>query len=109
MSLVSARAAQCLHLPRTATHITFSGLQATPAKATNVLVTLTISSLQPQQPTLQISAAVVQKVTCDLPLQGAMGVQDLPHIRTLQLADPTFDKPGRVDLLLGCDVWAQIM
>ena len=83
-------------------------MQATPAKATNVLVTLTISSLQPQQPTLQISAAVVQKVTCDLPLQGAMGVQDLPHIRTLQLADPTFDKPGRVDLLLGCDVWAQI-
>ena len=106
MSLVSARAAQRLQLPRTQTHITFSGVQGTPAKPTNSLVTIAVSA---NQPTLQISAAVVQKVTCDLPLQGATGVQDLPHIRTLPLADPTFDKPGRVDLLLGCDIWSSIM
>ena len=106
---VSARAAQHLQLPRTQTHITFSGVQGTPAKPTNSLVTIAVSSLQENQPTLQISAAVVQKVTCDLPLQGATGVQDLPHIRTLPLADPTFDKPGRVDLLLGCDIWSSIM
>ena len=50
MSLVSARAAQHLQLPRTNIHITFSGVQGTPAKATNVLVILQLSSLQVDQP-----------------------------------------------------------
>ena len=48
MSLVSARAVQCLQLPKTTTHITFSGVQGTPAKATNTLVTLNLSSLTAQ-------------------------------------------------------------
>lgn len=29
--------------------------------------------------------------------------------RTLSLADPTFDTPGRVDLLIGCDAWQDIV
>ena len=31
-------------------------------------------------------------------------MKQLPHLKDLTLADPTFDKPGRIDLLLGCNI-----
>ena len=60
-------------------------------------------------PQLEISAAVVSKVTCNLPLQGAPGVRDLPHLKDLELADPTFHQPGRINVLLGGDILPQIL
>ena len=62
-----------------------------------------------QEPVLAVLAAVVPKVTCDLPLQGAANVGDIPHIKPLHLADPTFHLTGKVDLLLGCDVMPHLM
>lgn len=46
------------------------------------------------KPKLTLNASVVSKATCDLPLQGATSVKQLPHLKDLVLADPTFDKPG---------------
>ena len=51
----------------------------------------------------------MNKVTCDLPLQGATTVRQLPYIQDLSLADPTFDKPGMVDVLIGRDAWQDVM
>ncbi len=45
----------------------------------------------------------------DLPLQGAIGVKSLPHIKELQLADPRFHKPGQIDLLIGCNILQDIL
>ena len=53
--------------------------------------------------TLSMTAAIVPKVTCDLTFQGAEGVKDHPHLKHLPLADPTFDKLGQIDLLIGCN------
>ena len=53
--------------------------------------------------TLSMTAAIVPNVACDLPLQGAEGVKDHRHLKHLPLADPTFDKLGRIDLLIGCN------
>ena len=47
------------------------------------------------------AAHVMPRVTCDLPLHQATGVRQLPHISGLKLADPRFDKPGRIDILIG--------
>ena len=33
----------------------------------------------------------------------------LPHLENLTLADPTFHKPGKVDLLIGVEAWADII
>ena len=48
-------------------------------------------------------------MTCNLPLQGAAAVKSLTHIKDLPLADPTFDLPGQIDLLLGGDVLPHVM
>ena len=48
-------------------------------------------------------------VTNDLPTQEISPVDELPHLAGLGLADPSFHTPGRIDILLGADVYSQIM
>ena len=100
VSLISTKAANSLQLPKTATHITFSGVQDSSSAPSHALVHVSLSPVQAPHQSLEISAALVNKVTCDLPLQGAAGVQNLPHLKDLDLADPTFYLPGKIDLLL---------
>ena len=51
---------------------------------------------------------VVPKVTTDLPLFNAKNVGDYSHLQGLQLADPRFDNPCCIDIILGIDVWDHI-
>ena len=98
ISLLSTKAANTLKLPKSPTHITFSGVQDSTSTPSHALVNLTMYTLQDPDNSFQISAAVVSRVTCDLPLQGATGVKELPHIKEFQLADTNFHLPGRIDL-----------
>ena len=109
ISLVSSRVAQLLHLPLTKTSMQFSGVQGTPCKSAKHLANLFLSSLQGDQPQVQLQAAVVSTVTNDLPAQEISPVDELPHLMGLGLADPSFHTPGRIDILLGADVYPQIM
>ena len=109
MSLLSNRVAQTLQLPRRATNVTFSGAKATPLQGSQSITQVSLCPMTTDQPILSVTAAIVPKVTCDLPLQGATHVRDMPHIKPLSLADPNFHLPGRVDLLLGCDIIPEIM
>ena len=49
------------------------------------------------------------RVTCDLPLQPVHNSSKWNHISDLSLADPDFGTPGRIDLLLGADIYADIL
>ena len=109
MSLVPNRVAHTLQLPRLATPVSFTGVQDTPVEESRSLVNIDLCAVQTREPVLAMAAAVVSKVTCDLPLQGAANVRDMPHIKPLHLADPTFHLPGKVDLLLGCDTMPHII
>ena len=48
-------------------------------------------------------------VTGDIPAQETETVSHLPHLTGLDLADPTFHLPGKVDILLGSEVYPQLM
>ena len=109
MSLVSNRVAQTLHLSNVSTNVSFSGAQATPLQGAQAITSMSLCPMNSEEPVLAVTAAIVSKVTCDLPLQGATHVRDMPHIKSLKLADHTFHLPGRVDLLLGCDIIPEIM
>ena len=93
MSLVSNRVAQTLQLPKTSTLVSFSGAQATPLQGAQSVIGLNLCPTHSDQPVLAVTAAIVTKVTCDSPLQGAAHAREMPHIRSLQLADPTFHLP----------------
>ena len=63
----------------------------------------TVTILKPMR------ALVVENITGDLPSGPLPAVRGQPYLQGLQLADPSFDKPGRVDMLLGVDSLPFIM
>ena len=58
---------------------------------------------------LHITAAVLDKLTADLPFLPAPEVRKLLHLRGLQLADPRFDVPRRIDLRVGSDLMDRVL
>ena len=58
---------------------------------------------------IDITAVIVPKVTCDLPVHPVPSDSKWKHLTSLSLADPTFGKPGRIDILLGIDVFADVL
>ena len=109
MTLISSGITQYLHLPLTKSNLTFSGVQGTPCKPAQHLTQVVVSPLQAGQPKVTLTVAVVSKVTDNLPVQETPSVDELPHLQGLDLADPSFSTPGRIDILLGTDAYPELM
>ena len=58
---------------------------------------------------MNITAIVVPKVTCDLPIHPVPFNSKWNHLRDLALADPEFGTPGRIDVLLGIDIFVEAL
>ena len=72
-------------------------------------VSLTIESIHAKPWHTSLEAVVIDKITETIPRSKATSVREHPSLQGVQLADPHFDLPGRVDLLLGVDVLPQIL
>ena len=105
MSFVSERIVQSLGL-----RLTVSGIGGMSTKSSQSFVSpLQVSSLYSPEVKYKITATVVPRVTCDLPLQLAHNHSNWSHLSMLPLADPDFALPGRIDLLMGADLYADVM
>ena len=109
LSLVSNKLTKKLKLPKSKARITFTGVQGTPCKAANHVTELVISPLLGNQPQVTLTAAVVDKVTEDLPSQELPAIKELPHLQGLELSDPEFHKPNKIDLLIGAEVYPRLL
>ena len=56
-----------------------------------------------------MQAIVQNKVTSDLPSSPTPFNDDWKHLVGLELADPDFGSPGAIDLLLGTELFVQIV
>ena len=63
-----------------------------------------LSSMLRKDWTHQVVAVIVDQITEDQPREDAAVVRTLPEVKDLTLADPLFDLPGRIDVLIGADV-----
>ena len=108
LSLITSKLAHQLQLPKEPCSLTFTGVTGTTNGTTSHMVSFSISDIHNRHTKFHVQAPVVPKVTTDLPLFNAKKVRDYPHLQGLQLADPRFDTPGRIDIILGIDVWDQI-
>ena len=109
MSLVSYHLSQRLNLPLTRSTRQFTGLQGAPCGPSKHRTNFNLSPVHMDHPQILVEAAVVPTVTVDLPAKEYPHLTSLPHLSGLQLADPSFNSPGKIDLLLGADVYLQLM
>ena len=71
--------------------------------------TFDITSLHQPSARYTITAIVVPRVTCNLPLQPVHDHSGWHHLSNITLADPDFATPGKIDLLLGADVYSDVL
>ena len=106
-SFVSERLVQRLSLPRFHQHVRVSGIggvsQRAPIQSSS---SFQISPVGPNKGKIRVTAVVVPKVTCDLPLAP---VPFQLNWADLHLADPGFGQPGRINMLLGVDIFVDVL
>lgn len=106
-SFITAAMASKLRAKVRATNIQISGLGQSGVRVSN---TITISCESQREPKKNISVVcgILNKITCPLP-HAYVDSKELNIPDDLSLADRTFYIPGEIDLLLGADVYYDII
>ena len=68
-----------------------------------------VSGIEDDAEKIGVEACMLKKVTRDLPLHPIPIAIKWDHLSHLELADPEFRTPARIDLLLGAEVFASIL
>ena len=108
-SFVSERLAQSLHLPRSGQNTRISGVAGFVRNSSQPITTFHVSSLYQPSKRLPVTAVIVPRVTTDLPLQPIKSHHNWTHLSGIQLADPGFGQPAKIDLLLGVEIYAEVI
>ena len=109
-SFVSERLAQALHLRRTSHSATISGIAGLSHRSpTHSVTSFSISSVNLPSDKIDVTALIVQQVTSDLPHHPVSFSLAWNHLSDVDLADPHFGQPGKVDILLGVDIFVQVL
>ena len=109
-SFVTERLAQLLRLPRRRCDMRVCGIGGSASQSVpKGMVSFDVARRDCGSSPISVQAVVLSKVTADLPLQRVPAKRSWKHLNKLQLADPDFGTPGRIDILLGADVFSQAM
>ncbi|XP_055842511.1 uncharacterized protein LOC129909455 [Episyrphus balteatus] len=107
-NLMTEQTAQTLKLLRSPIRANISGLASTSETKSRSSAVINIISPTSDELLLSVDAFILPKITSRLPT-SKIPFQSWPHLEKLPLADPTFNSPGKIDILLGADSYAQIM
>ncbi|XP_067210840.1 uncharacterized protein [Linepithema humile] len=108
ISLVTERLAQRLKLPRIKSSIPLVGVGGQSSNKTRGFVSFTIRPHFTSTFEKVISAHILSALTTAIPTLKVSS-KSWKHLEGLQLADPYYSNPGEIDLLLGADVYGQLI
>ena len=109
-SFVSKRLAQSLHLPQTSHCARISGITGlSHGSPIQSVTTFSISAVKSTPQKFCVTAIVVPRVTCELPHHPISFDLSWNHLSNIELADPHFGQPGKIDILLGVDIFVQVL
>ena len=109
-SFVSERLAQALRLSRSSQNISISGVAGLSHNSPlHSVADFMVSPVNSPDEKFAVTAVIVPRVTCDLPLLPVPFNSEWTHLSNLHLADPDFGRPGTIDLLLGVDLYADTL
>lgn len=108
ISLVSEHLVQLLRLLRSHSSISLIGIGGKRSNQTKGLTQLILRSHFDVTSELSVSAHILPKLTTSLP-SVKVQKKDWPHLNGLILADYNYTTPGPIDIILGADVYSQII
>ena len=106
-SFVSETAMQAIGLPRQGTSIRITGIINSSSSKIKSKTTLRINPHFKNGLEMNIEVLILKSITRVLPLEQVNNID--PFVTKLQLADPTFHEPGKIDLLLGAGILTKIL
>ncbi|XP_073959790.1 uncharacterized protein [Choristoneura fumiferana] len=108
-SFVTEAIVQGLGLKKTSANLTVTGVGGDQRSIlSKAVVTLKIQSLTDPNFKMEVKCFVLTNITTVLP-ERKMEVPDWVQLKGLCLADPSFDSPNKIDILLGAEVYSQII
>lgn len=109
-SFVSEPLVQSLRLPRSYQSVHVSGIAGSShTSSAQSIASFKIEPVYVNALKIDITAIILPKVTCDLPVSPVPFDLSWTHLSDIPLADPAFGEPRRVDLLLGVDIFVDIL
>ena len=109
-SFISERVAQSLSLERCKHRLCISGVACISSNSsTHSTTNFRVCSSHKPSREFDVTAIIVPRVTCNLPLRSICSTVDWNHLTGIRLADPNFATSGRIDLLLGVEIFTQVM
>ena len=109
-SFISERLAQHLHLSRSHRSAQIAGIAGISHQSlSQSVVHFSVTPVWSVGMAHEVEAMVLPKVTSDLPLHPVPLDGRWQHLWGLQLADPESGSPGNIDVLLGADVFSDVL
>ena len=109
-SFISQQLVQSVHLQRFSKNLHISGIAGISHNSPlHSISSFHISPTFSPSKRMPVTAVVVPRVTCDLLVQSVRFDTKWKHLSDLSLSDPDFGCPGRIDMLLGVDVYADAL
>lgn len=88
--------------------LSVDGVGGHSATQTRGQTTVTIRSTINNGFEIQLEVYVLRSITSELPL-ASVDASQWNQVSNLLLADPTFGTPGKIDMLIGADIWSTII
>ncbi|XP_055908033.1 uncharacterized protein LOC129942917 [Eupeodes corollae] len=107
-TFITEDAAQILKLKKHKTHAIVKGLGNTETGTSKYEVNFKLFSVHDSDFSVDVRALVFNNLTTTLPTQK-FDASNFNHVSNLLLADPTYNTPRKVDLLIGADVYSTII
>ena len=109
MNIVSSRMAEYLQLPLTKVDIQFKRAMGGELAYSSHTAECAITSVKPGQAELTFRAAVVDHVADDMPVMRTAPASSFSHLQGLELADPLYHIPDKIDLILGLSAFLKMV
>ncbi|XP_011685766.1 PREDICTED: uncharacterized protein LOC105448721 [Wasmannia auropunctata] len=108
LSFITELLAQLLKLERKRAAIPLIGIGAQKSDTTRGRVDCEIRSCVAPAFSCWLAAYILPRLTAQIPSSSVRSAE-WPHLRNISLADPGFNVLGRVDLLLGADIYGSLL
>ncbi|CAH2094399.1 unnamed protein product [Euphydryas editha] len=107
-SFITEAAAQLLRLKRVVSKTTIAGIGGNGDVVSRHVVNINIQSLHDSSFTLTVTAHVLSSLTSVMP-DTNFELKNWPEIHSIRLADPKFNRPNKIDILLGAETYCRII